>query len=226
MSQRVRLGIGIATSGYPKPAMMLSLTRLIAHFYTAKSLNGGGPQELAVQLVDGHSLPTNRERLADWAQKLEASHLLFIDDDMGFREQVLPLLFSRDLPYVAVNYRRRIPGGHFTARKLDDSGWVETTEATVGVEEVAYTGFGMALIRTDMLEAIPSPRFNLTWVPESRAYETDDVTFCHLARKAGYQIWLDHDASKLVYHVGAFNYGWDDNLDPEYLIPTAERMGG
>ena len=38
--------------------------------------------------------------------------------------------------------------------------------------------------------------------------EGEDVYFCTMARVHGFEVWVDHDLSKEVTHIGQFEYGW------------------
>ena len=38
-------------------------------------------------------------------------------------------------------------------------------------------------------------------------YCTEDVTFCNKVRAAGNQIWIDHDLSREIRHVGSVAFG-------------------
>lgn len=44
--------------------------------------------------------------------------------------------------------------------------------------------------------------------PRNRADKRDDVYFCHLARKLGYEIWCDQQLTKQVFHRTVQDLGW------------------
>jgi len=68
------------------------------------------------------------------------------------------------------------------------------------------------LIKTSVFESLPQP-----WFMEDPIKEIgEDVHFCNLAREHGFQVFIDHDLSKDVMHIGEFEYRhqimqqWDD----------------
>jgi len=65
-------------------------------------------------------------------------------------------------------------------------------------------------METQMLDRIPVPRFSNNWVPETAMYTTEDVAFMERVAKIGEEVYVDHDISKRVYHVGDFVYKYDD----------------
>lgn len=164
-----------------------------------------------------------RESFIDGILTLDSTHLLFIDEDMGFREDCLNIMLARQMPFVACNYRMKVPPCPFTARTEDDKGRIETDEKSVGLVPAFYTGLGFALIERRVLEAVSKPRFSNEWISEFNAYTTEDRSFCIKAREAGYPVMVDQKASKRVYHIGTWNYSWDDQHDAKFSTPKAER---
>ena len=59
------------------------------------------------------------------------------------------------------------------------------------------------------LEAVAQPRFPIWFNPETKRYTTEDHPFFVEARKAGFKCYVDHDASKLVRHIGSFEFSHD-----------------
>jgi hypothetical protein len=53
-----------------------------------------------------------------------------------------------------------------------------------------------------VLRKIDKPRFLAKWVPQLQEYTTEDKPFFDNVRAAGYQVYLDHDASKMLTHWG------------------------
>lgn len=176
-------------------------------------------------MIEGSMIGSAREEFVNDVIALpQATHLLFIDEDMGFREDTLNILLSRQVPFVSCNYRMKVPPCNFTSRLKDDSAWMETTEEKNSLEEASMTGFGFSLIERQVLEAVKPPRFSNVWVEKYNTYSTEDRSFCHLAIEAGFGPFVDHKASKRIYHIGNFPYSYDDNFPAYKRQPKAERM--
>ena len=66
------------------------------------------------------------------------------------------------------------------------------------------------LISTRALRALAEPWFEMPYLPERQEFLGEDVYFCHKAIVAGFDIWIDHDLSKEVQHVGRYGYSMQD----------------
>ena len=201
------------STGHCKSVFAFSLARLVAYFAQHPIY----PEASAVQMMDfgmieGSGISSNRENMVRDALAMDGmTHILFIDEDMGFHLDALHIIARRRHPVVACNYRMRTPPADFTALKLDKSERIQTTKESSGIEEAYYAGFGFCLIERKVFEAIEEPRFMIGYNPVSKGYTTEDHPFFVKAREAGFPCWVDHDASKRVWHRGDINYTWDDD---------------
>ena len=152
-------------------------------------------------------LQRSRTVLANAALENErVSHVLFVDTDMHFPPDVAERLIKHDKDIIGVNYRHRRPGVDSTARGLDDQ-WVDSGSRE-GIEQVLHTGTGMLLVKRQVFEKLPKPWFETTYREKHDDWMGEDVFFCTMARVHGFDIWVDHDLSKEVTHIGQFEYGW------------------
>jgi hypothetical protein len=94
--------------------------------------------------------------------------------------------------------------GLFTAQNAD-SIRVETTEASTGLEAVDAIGFGAVLMRTDIVSDLPRPWFRHGLNAQGGDIG-EDIMFCRSLRDAGHTIYIDHDLSKEIGHVGTHTY--------------------
>lgn len=148
-----------------------------------------------------------REALAKKSLEQKATHILWIDSDMEFPPDLLVRLLRHDVDIVGANCIARRPPFNLTAR--DESGkQIPTNPDSTGLEKVASVGFGVLMHRIEVLHAIPEPWFDFEWNRESEftLITGEDVRFCKRARAAGFDIYIDHDLSKQVNHVGMFGY--------------------
>jgi GT2 family glycosyltransferase len=127
----------------------------------------------------------------------EASHLLFLDDDVLPPEDAIPRLMAHDLPIVSGLYFKRgapyVPvAWRFARGKRVNDGARGGTEPLLdyrpGLQEVAAVGAGLLLIRREVLENIPEP-----WFATHYPVCSEDAYFCELARAAGFKVYLDAD---------------------------------
>lgn len=221
------LNVAVCTPsiGYMRTRYTASLTRMLV-YYQKNPVFGLEKEErnISYHIIEGSMVGQARETFVADILKGNETHLLFIDEDMGFREDCLNILLSRQMPFVSCNYRMKVPPCPFTCRKPDDSGWIETTKFSDSLEETLFNGFGFSLIERRVLEATTSPRFSNEWIPNLNAYSTEDRSFCLKAREAGFPPMVDHKASKRIYHIGTYNYSWEDQFKREQAVPIAERL--
>jgi len=64
-------------------------------------------------------------------------------------------------------------------------------------------------IKAGVFKALSEPWYETPWRTDKRGYIGEDVFFCNKARDAGFKIWIDHDVSKEIGHVGTFEYKHD-----------------
>ena len=203
--------ICIPSSGQVKAKFAVSLASLMCCVGSTKLREGVEEQRINVYLLEGSNIAENRLKLVQRAMAAGGTHIVFIDDDMSFSNDLLHRLLAHRLPIVACNYPRRRPHKGFVAGKLDGS-IMATTAASTGLEEALWTGFGFAVIEVEVFQRISLPWFINAWIAEAQGFTTEDLPFCAKAREAGYRILIDHDASKQLQHCGTYEYAWDDPL--------------
>lgn len=163
--------------------------------------------DVEFSVVTGTLLNNLRTQLVHEAARAKASHILFIDSDMRFPPDTVEKLLARKKDIVGANYLQRIKP-EFTARK--NNKWLSSKDKT-GVEEVETMGFGVMLIDMKVfigkLRQVPINCFDMPFDPTTGSFSGEDVTFCQLAKKAGFTIWVDHDLSQLVKHISSFEFG-------------------
>jgi hypothetical protein len=162
--------------------------------------------------TESSGISESRESLVNGALSIaDMTHLLFIDDDMGFHWSTLHIMMARRQPIVACTYRRRVPPGEFTASTIDGTANIRVDDSSTGLQEATNVGFGFCLIERRVLEAIKMPRFLNRWVEKDQRYSTEDYPFFLAARELGFPVYVDLDASKQVWHEGSIGYSWRGN---------------
>jgi hypothetical protein len=207
--QRVKLAVGIPTAGKIAAACAQSLIGLALELTRRNLYPEATKQEHFFVFQQSSVIAGNRESMAARALADDATHLLFVDDDISFPPAAVGQLAERKLPIVGCNYRVRFNPAPFMAHNLAGER-IETTEQSSGVQEVDYIGFGLCLIDMDVFRQMPRPWFVNEWDVATQRHTTEDVPFFRAARKAGIVSYVDHDASKLIAHVGEHHYRYND----------------
>ena len=197
-------------------AQMMSFTA--SHF-----VKPGIIDTLGVGFQIGTYVHTARQALVMGAMQKPTDYFLFIDSDMRFPPDALVKLLTHQEAMVGVNYPSRAPpirwlGVKTVADKEAEVGGkgvlLETQPESTGLEEVDAMGFGFVLIRRDVFEALPDPRENgpwwwYEWMPKRKAQIGEDVYFCRLVAEHGVTLFIDHDLSKRIQHIGTEVFGPD-----------------
>jgi hypothetical protein len=151
-------------------------------------------------------LPDSRNILAAQALEANYTHVLWIDSDMTFPHDALARLLRHDVDCVGVNAsRKQLP--IVTTAETSPGERLLTLEESSGLEKVHRMGLGMMLVTTDALRKIRKrPLFAFEWVGGKGVHRGEDYFFCAKLRKAGITLYVDHDLSKNVGHVGGMVY--------------------
>lgn len=204
--------IAYPTHGHPKDEFCVALARMMTFFAT---LPYDGKKNVDVTYIGGSNICENRTRLVSAAFEKGATHILFYDNDINAPADTIPRLLnsmnSWEKSIIGVNYPTKEIRSRPTAYADRDDyvGPVWTKPDSKGLEEVAALGFGCVMIDTRVFAAMELPFFEMRGAPPDHVTTvTEDVFFCRKARELGYKIWVDHDLSKQVTHVGSWSYNW------------------
>lgn len=157
-----------------------------------------------MHIMQGASvLPKARQQAIEWAKSIQATHLLCIDDDMQFSTDVVDCLLAHDVDVIGCNYvskATRLPLVHGV------DGQAVASNDRLGIEEIGWLGFGMVLIKMDAIKDIPAPLFETRWMEDRKDFIGEDFYFCGKVRAHGVKIYVDHDASQNITHIGDAYY--------------------
>lgn len=194
----MRLVIGGPTRDTVPAAFALDLTQLYAH--TSHSWDA-----VALRFVGSTYVHVGRNATLDAAIQYGATHVLWLDTDMTFPEDTAIRLAQHDQSVVACNCLMRDPRRIWTAKR--DGKRIETTIRSTGLEAVDSVGMAVMLMATSVVATLPKPWFRHGWNPATRSDVGEDITFCQALRDAGHTIYIDHDLSKEIGHIGQYTYG-------------------
>ena len=202
----MRLAIGGPTRDSVPAAFAVDVAQLYA--YTRE--RGPWGSDVTVGFVASTYIHVGREWFLEASIKQGATHVLWLDTDMSVPRETAVLLAMHDQPIVACNYRVRQASGLFTAARGDQR--VPTTASSTGLEAVEYCGLGAMLMRTDVVAGLGRPLFR-HGLNELGGDIGEDVMFCRGLSRAGYPIYIDHDVSKQVKHIGQHAYPTVETAD-------------
>lgn len=147
-----------------------------------------------------------REEFAKYVLKLKLDYLFMIDADMIcppnlfealYRHDVdivAPLAFQRRHPYYPVIYKFRSGWDNVRKERFFSNDTVKNYPKNT-LFECEAVGFGAVLIKKEVLEKMPEPRFMST-CPNG-----EDILFCYNAREqAGVKVYCD--TSTEIIHLG------------------------
>lgn len=195
--------IGTPSCREPKWAFVMSLLR-----------QGWGKKAdelgLGFHMTTSSSLNENRRCIVEEGKRGGYKYILWIDDDMWFPIDTVERLLKHDLPIVGCNCTCRglplwttaIIGNPPNQQRI-------TSLGKTGLQEVDFVGFGVIMTETAIFDKLPQPWFATPYDPnysEERKTVSEDVWFCWLAKKHGYKIFIDHDLSQQIEHIGEFAY--------------------
>lgn len=146
-----------------------------------------------------------RNKLVKEALDSDCTHILFMDDDMRFPMNTISQLLLDDKDIVAANCTTKEFPPRPTAKNDEP---VFTNRDSEGLEEVQSVGTGIMMIKAEVFESLEKPWFDYEWLDkEELTILGEDRYFCKKAKQAGHKIFINHDISKNVYHVGDWPYG-------------------
>lgn len=200
------------STGICRMSYAQSLARMVAYFAQVQVFEGVENQWLVPDAIEGSGIAANYHEMVKRYLKDDAgwTHFLSVEDDMGFQPDVLHILARRDLPIVGCTYKTNKGWPiRWTALGIDKKP-LGTDETKSGVEEAYVIPQGMTLVKREVFENTPRPWFMQGYNHETDSYtHAQDYHFCLMAASAGYKCYIDHDASKKIWHVGTKNYRWD-----------------
>lgn len=179
-----------------------------------------------VNFVAGTLIADQRQKLVMMAIKQGADYILFLDSDMRFPSYLLERLLAHDKDIVACNYAtRRLPVKTVAFSDFAELKCVYSLDKT-GLEEVDAVGMGAMLIKTEIFKKLPLPWFSISYLPSGNMYIGEDIYFCKLAQANGMKVYVDHDLSKDVRHIGVMEFTHDHaEIDrPDPMTETAALM--
>lgn len=172
-------------------------------------------QKARLSNARGSILANLRVDIVRSALEHKASHVLWLDSDQTYPKETLHRLIARDVDVVAANIAtKRIPAQP-TARRRPvgnepNSGMpVYTDPDSPPMEKVWRVGTGVMLVKTRVYEKTGLNVFGQPWREDWQKYQGEDWSMCEAIENAGFDIWVDHELSRQVGHLGEYEYTHD-----------------
>lgn len=157
------------------------------------------PEETVMTVSHGQSPARNRNIMIEQALNNDCTHILFLDDDMAFKPNLLNQLLAHDKDMVSGVYlMRNYP--HFPVffdQQFEDGrckfSFLENGRK--GLVEAVNTGLGACLIKTDVFRKM-SEELGKVWITLGeleKDHWCDDIAFFNKCRKAGFHLYVDLD---------------------------------
>ena len=191
--------------------------KMCAYDASVRCKDGAGG--LMLYTMPGTLIFDQRQKLAQMALDEGADAVLFIDSDMRFPKDIITIMLSREVPIVGVNATtRRKPVLPCALNLQIEDGkphWIKVdSRGKEGLEQVTAVGFGATMIRKEVFEKMTAPWFDEGW--GNFGVIGEDVHFCAKAHDADIPVFVDHDLSMHIKHIGTYEYGWDDLDDAKF----------
>lgn len=171
--------------------------------------------DLHLLFNNGTVLSSQRQELAKLAMLHGADWTVWFDSDMRFPKDTIECLLAHKQPIVMAGYPTRKPPAIEPTQYLDDETEVKayTEESSSGLQEIASGGFGCVAVHRSVFEAMEPPWFHIPWDEKDMKFGCgEDVYFCRKARAAGFPVFLDHDLSKRIAHIGQYEFTYKEAL--------------
>ena len=152
--------------------------------------------DVDVKFITGTLVYAARDKLAIHAMQHNYTHVLWLDADMVFDDELLYDLQFAHKDFVSGVARSRRPP-YVSCLFSDLSAIQRIEEYPRDTFRVAGCGFACVLIKTDILKAVRE-KYNTCFLPLIDLGE--DLAFCKRASDLGYSIWAEPAAK--VGHIG------------------------
>lgn len=178
----MKLLIGVPTLDYVNVEFMNCLTRLLM------KLKDDGIQ-FDLDIESGTLVYCARDRIAHKAINEKYTHVLWLDSDMIFNEDILDDLMFCGEQFVTGIYHARRKGYASTIFKSIEINSIERFEEYPKEPfRIAGCGFGCVLTSVELLSAV-CLHFGTCFTPLPSLGE--DIAFCKRATDLGYKLWCE-----------------------------------
>ena len=177
--------IGIPTTGYI-PATFIRCLLDLTGYLTREGIRH------EIMLEEGTIIHMSRDRIANRAINENFTHVLWIDSDMKFTEEILEtLMFHKKEMVCSVFQSRRPPFNSCIFSEIDEGRITRYEQYPDRLFKIEGCGFGCVLTETQLLKTVHD-NFQTCFWPMTHFGE--DLSFCKRVRLLKREIWCDPSA--------------------------------
>lgn len=178
----VRLLIAIPTNDYVHADFVVSLSKLQSELSRRHVAYD-------VEIIAGTLVYYARNRLANKSINEHYTHVLWLDSDMVFNEQVVDDLMEVGKDMVCGAFvSRRPPYGPCVYTSIEKNHVTQVKDWGLKPFRVDGCGFATVLTSVDLLQAV-TQKFGTCFQPTD--YYGEDLAFCWRVKQLGYEIWCE-----------------------------------
>lgn len=189
---------------------------------TIETLRQCGAMVNFIELPYCSDIALARNKIFGTFLRSDATHLLSIDDDMGWRPADVIKMFVHDRDYVAVAGPRKVFPPSFAVQVVGENGQaVPLRQDGSGLIEVSHIGMAFTLIKRIVAVRVAAAHPELEYSGDdsrvehavfnpmiaNRRYMSEDYAFCTRWRATGGKVYVDPSIS--LQHVGTFVWEGD-----------------
>ena len=209
----MKLLIGVPTLDFVHVEFMRSLSRLLI-----KLKNDGIDFDLDIE--SGTLVYFARDRIANKAINEGYTHVLWLDSDMVFREDILDdLMFCGEKFVTGIYHARRKGYASTIFKRIDLAGLERFDEYPREPFRIAGCGFGCVLVDTEVLKAVA--RNNGTCFTPLKDLG-EDIAFCKRAQDLGFELWCE--PTVVCGHIGHITIYPDDHEQWKKTISNYDEV--
>lgn len=208
--RHIKLALGIPSLGDWKADFGYALAQMCVYM-SAALFEEGESREVLFLDKRTSNLPRSRQEILEDAILQDCTHALFLDTDQTFPMDVAHRLLRWKKSVVACNIPLKTIPSFPTARQRGPTAfgvpvYSNSSSNPMGLEKVWRCGSGIMLIDLSIVKPIPKPWFELRYSDKHQQFVGEDWYFCKKVEDAGHDIYIDHDLSRHIGHVGNFQY--------------------
>ena len=178
----MKLLIAVPTTDYIHAGFVKSLVDLTAEL-NRKKIN------YKVEILTGTLVYIARNKLANMAVNEHYTHVLWLDSDMVFNDQIVDdLMFCEKDMVCGAFVSRRPPYGPCIYTSIRRNEIEKVKEFGTKPFRVDGCGFACVLTTTELLQAV-AQKFGTTFQPTD--YYGEDLAFCWRVGRIGREIWCE-----------------------------------
>ena len=198
----IRLLIAVPTTDYVHADFVKSLARLQCEL-------GRRRVDYNVEIQSGTLVYFARNRLANKAINENYTHVLWLDSDMVFDEQIVDDLMEVGKEMVCGAFvSRRPPYGPCIYTSIEKNNVKQVKDFGLRPFRVAGCGFAAVLTTTELMQAV-NQKYGTCFQPTD--YYGEDLAFCWRVNQLGREIWCEPTVrAGHIAHVPV--YAGQDNL--------------